>query len=108
MLAKKREAVSFCRSCGFVCQLCKQIHQEWEDFSNHEVISLATLTEDITAIVSPLKKTVFCCEHPEKEAELLYCDTCAASFASTVTNGAPVQFSGGLFRHAQGNDRKWA
>ena len=72
---KKREAASFCRICGFVCQLCQQMHQEWEDFSSHEVISLATLTEDVTAMVPPLKKTVFCSKHLEKEADL-YCDTC--------------------------------
>ena len=72
---KKRESVSFCRSCGFVCQLCKQMHQEWEDFSNHKVISLATLTEDVSAMVSPLKKIVYCSKHVKKEADL-YCDTC--------------------------------
>ena len=72
---KKREATGFCRNCGFVCQRCIETHQEWEDLSNHEVISLATLEEDVTAMVPPLKNTVFCSKHPEKEADL-YCDTC--------------------------------
>ena len=72
---KKREAAGFCRSCGFVCQRCIETHQEWKDFSSHEVISLATLTEDVSAMVSPLKKTVYCSKHVEKEADL-YCDTC--------------------------------
>ena len=72
---EKREATSFCHSCGFLCQRCREIHQEWKDFSSHEVISLATLTEDVTAMVPPLKKTVFCSKHSEKEADL-YCDTC--------------------------------
>ena len=72
---KKREAVDFCSSCGFVCQLCKQMHQEWENFSSHKMIGLATQTEDVSAMISPLKKTVFCSKHVEKEADL-YCDTC--------------------------------
>ena len=72
---KKREAAFFCCSCGFVCQRCIETHQEWKDFSSHKVISLATLTEDISATVSPFKKTVFCSKHMKKEADL-YCDTC--------------------------------
>ena len=72
---KKREAASFCRTCGFVCQRCMEFHQEWDDFKTHEIIDLDTLTGDVTTLVPPLKKTLFCSKHQEKEADL-YCETC--------------------------------
>ena len=72
---KKREAVGFCRTCGFVCQRCVEIHQEWDDLSTHDIIDLETLTGDVTTLVPPLKKTLFCSKHPAKEADL-YCDKC--------------------------------
>ena len=71
----KREAVGFCRSCGFVCQRCKEIHQEWDDYKTHEFIDLETLTGDVTTLVPPLKKTLFCATHPSKKAKL-HCETC--------------------------------
>ena len=71
----KREAVGFCRTCGFACQRCKELHQEWEEFKTHNFIDLDTLTEDVTTLVPPLKKTLFCATHPSKEADL-YCETC--------------------------------
>ena len=72
---KKREAASYCRSCGFVCQRCKETHQEWEELSSHEIISLSTLAEDVATLVPPLRKTLLCSQHPTKVADL-YCDTC--------------------------------
>ena len=72
---KKREAVGFCRTCGFVCQRCVETHQEWDDLSTHDIIDLETLTGDVTTLVPPLKKTLFCSKHPAKEADL-YCDEC--------------------------------
>ena len=72
---KKREAASYCCSCGFVCQRCKETHQEWEEFSSHKIISLSTLAEDVTTLVPPLRKTLLCSQHPTKVADL-YCDTC--------------------------------
>ena len=72
---KKREAVRFCRTCKFVCERCVEIHQEWEDFKTHEIIDLETLSGDVTTFVPPLKKTLFCFKHSEKEADL-FCETC--------------------------------
>ena len=72
---KKREAVGFCRTCGFVCQRCVETHQEWDDLSTHDIIDLETLTGDVTTLVPPLKKTLFCSTHPTKKAKL-YCDEC--------------------------------
>ena len=71
----KREAVGFCRTCGFACQRCKEIHQEWEEFKTHEFIDLDTLTGDVTTLVPPLKKSLFCSKHQETTVDL-YCETC--------------------------------
>ena len=71
----KREAVGFCRTCGFACQRCKEIHQEWDEYKTHEFIDLDTLTGDVTTLVPPLKKTLFCPKHKETKADL-YCETC--------------------------------
>ena len=71
----KYEYVCFCRTCGFVCQRCKEVHHDWPDFKTHEIIDLDTLTGDVTTLVPPLKKTLFCSKHTEKEADL-YCESC--------------------------------
>ena len=72
---KKREAARFCRTCGFVCQRCEETHREWDDLCTHQIIDLDTLTGDVTTLIPPLKKTLFCSKHPTKEADL-YCDEC--------------------------------
>ena len=72
---KKFEAVGFCRTCGFACQRCKELHQDWDELKTHEFIDLDTLTGDVTTLVPPLKKTLFCSKHQETKADL-YCETC--------------------------------
>ena len=73
---KKRVATSFCRSCGqFICARCTETHQEWEEFSSHEVIALDQLEVDVVQLVPPKKKVMFCSKHPTKELDL-YCETC--------------------------------
>ena len=71
----KYEYVCFCRTCGFLCQCCKEIHHDWPDFKTHEIIDLDTLTGDVTTLVPPLKKTLLCSKHTETKADL-YCETC--------------------------------
>ena len=58
-----------------MCQHCVETHQDWDELKDHQVIDLGTLTGDVTTLVPPLKKTLFCCKHSEKEADL-YCETC--------------------------------
>ena len=73
---KKRVATSFCRNCGqFICTRCTETHQEWDEFSSHEVITLNQLEGDVAQLVPPKKKVMFCSKHPAKELEL-YCETC--------------------------------
>ena len=72
----KRVATNFCRNCGqFVCARCTETHQEWKEFSSHEVITLDQLEGDVARLVPPKKKIVFCSKHPAKELDL-YCETC--------------------------------
>ena len=71
-----RAATNYCRDCGqFICATCTEVHANWEDFSSHEVISLASLKEDVTHLVPPKKVMFYCSKHKGKELEL-YCETC--------------------------------
>ena len=73
---KKRVAASFCRNCGqFICARCTETHQEWDEFSSHEVITLGQMEEDVARLVPPKKKVMFCSKHSTKELDL-YCETC--------------------------------
>ena len=72
---KKREVNGFCRDCGkFVCEICIEIHQTWDEYSTHKVISLEQLKSDATEMVPPAKKTLYCSKHPGKELDL-FCET---------------------------------
>ena len=73
---KKNNASAYCRTCGFVCDRCKEIHTLWEDLTSHEVISLDKLTGDVTRMVPPQKKVLYCSKHEGKELEL-FCETCS-------------------------------
>ena len=72
---KKREANGFCRDCGkFVCEVCIDMHMNWDEYSTHKVISLEQLKSDATEMVTPTKKTLYCSKHPGKELDL-FCET---------------------------------
>ena len=71
---KKCVAINFCRNCGkLICARCTETHQEW--LSSHEVITIDQLEEDMTKLVPPKRKVMFCSKHPTKELDL-YCETC--------------------------------
>ena len=72
---KKRESSCYCRTCGFICERCKDFHSEWEEFSSHEIISLDQLTGNVTNLVPPVKTVLQCTKHPVKETDL-FCETC--------------------------------
>ena len=72
----ENDAANFCRDCGqFICRVCSKIHQTWAELSTHEVISLDQLEGDVTQLVPPTKKVMYCSKHPTKESDL-YCETC--------------------------------
>ena len=72
---KKRESSCYCRTCGFICERCKDFHSEWEEFSSHEIITLDQLTGDVTNLVPPVKTVLQCSKHTEKHLKL-FCETC--------------------------------
>ena len=72
---KKRESSCYCRTCGFICERCKDVHSEWEEFSSHEIITLDQLTGDVTNLVPPVKTVLQCSKHTDKHLKL-FCETC--------------------------------
>ena len=72
---EKREPSCYCRTCGFICEKCEDVHSEWKEFSSHEIISLDQLTGDVTNLVPPVKKVLQCSKHPDKQLDL-FCETC--------------------------------
>ena len=52
------------------------MHSEWDEFSNHEVVSMEQVQSNVKQLVPPKKEvTLYCSLHPGKELEL-YCETC--------------------------------
>ena len=73
---KKRVATNFCRNCGqCICARCTETHQEWEEFSSHEVITITQLEGDVAQLLPAKKKVLFCSKHPTNELDI-YCETC--------------------------------
>ena len=81
---KKHEASSYCRSCGFVCERCKEFHQFFDELSSHEVIGLDKLMGDLIKVVPPQKKVLYCSKHEGKELEL-FCETCSKLICHNCT-----------------------
>ena len=72
---EKQDPTCYCRSCGFLCSKCKDIHSEWKEFSSHELVGIDQITKDATNMVPPVQKSLKCSKHPTKELDL-YCETC--------------------------------
>ena len=73
---KTQEATDYCRSCGFVCDRCKECHQFFKELTSHEIVSLNELTGELTSVVPPQKKVLLCPRHEGKQLEL-FCETCS-------------------------------
>ena len=71
-----RTATKFCRDCGkFICEKCSEMHSEWEEFSEHEVVSIEQVQSNVKQLVPPKKVSLYCSQHQGKELDL-YCETC--------------------------------
>jgi tripartite motif-containing protein 2/3/tripartite motif-containing protein 71 len=71
-----RTATNFCRDCGkFICEKCTEMHSEWEEISNHEVVSMEKIQSNIELLVPPKKVTLYCSHHEGMNLNL-YCETC--------------------------------
>ena len=51
------------------------MHSDWEEFSEHEVVSMEQVQNNVKQLVPPKKVTLYCSQHQGKELEL-YCETC--------------------------------
>ena len=74
---KSRIATKFCRDCGkFICEKCVEMHSEWDEFSNHVVVSMEQVQSNVKQLVPPKKEvTLYCSLHEGMKLDL-YCETC--------------------------------
>ena len=72
---EKRDTTCYCRSCGFLCTKCKNVHTEWKKLFSHELVSLDQLKKDATKLVPLVQKNPNCSKHSTKELDI-YCETC--------------------------------
>ncbi|XP_064384452.1 E3 ubiquitin-protein ligase TRIM71-like [Halichondria panicea] len=70
-----RKATSFCRQCTkFICEKCTDMHKEWDELKNHEIVTIQKVEGDLIRLVSPKKTSPRCPKHDEKMK--LYCEPC--------------------------------
>ena len=73
---KEGDAKGYCRDCGkFVCEACITMHKKWEEFAEHEVVTLGQVEADVAQLVPPKKVAMKCSKHPSEELKI-YCETC--------------------------------
>ena len=81
---RAQDASAYCCSCGFVCDICKHIHQLWDDLASHQVISLDQLRGDVTRLVPPFNRTLYYPQHQGKQLEL-FCEQCSQLICQLCT-----------------------
>ena len=56
---KSQTAVKYCQDCGkFVCVRCVEMHSEWDEFSNREVVGMEQLQSNVKQLVPPKKDVI--------------------------------------------------
>ena len=81
----KSTATGFCRDCGkLVCDKCTEIHQTWEDFTNHQIVTIQDVQADAANLIPPKKKVLYCPKHQGKKLKI-YCETCNELICSNCT-----------------------
>ena len=51
------------------------MHNEWEEFSKHEVVSMEQIQSNLKQLVPPKKVTLYCTQHEGMKLDL-YCESC--------------------------------
>ena len=74
----KLRPVSVVNAVSLFCAKYTEIHGYWKELSSHEVVTIDQLEVEVTRIVPPKKKEMFCSKHPTKELDL-YCESCGRS-----------------------------
>ncbi|XP_063971513.1 protein PML-like [Lytechinus pictus] len=66
------QAVVYCQDCGkYLCNTCHNMHSQWKDFVNHEIIAMSEISSGKVSIRRYRK----CRTHP-KEDEECFCSNC--------------------------------
>ena len=82
---KKSTATGFCRDCGkFICDKCTEMHQTWEEYSTHQIVTIQMVQANAASFIPPKKKVLYCQKHKEKLLEI-YCETCNELICSNCT-----------------------
>ena len=69
---EKLEADTFCQDCGiYMCVKCNEIHSQWGQFSDHQVLSMADVRERKVCF----KRRRKCQKHPREDEEY-FCSDC--------------------------------
>ena len=72
----KSTATGFCRHCGkLVCNKCTEMHQAWEEYTNHQIVAIQDVQADAVNLIPPKKKVLYCPKHKENILTI-YCETC--------------------------------
>ena len=83
---KKATATGFCHDCGkFVCSKCTELHQLWEDFTTHKIVSVSDVQSEAASLTPVKKKTVMRCEKHSQKKLKIYCETCQELICSDCT-----------------------
>ena len=83
---KKATATGFCRDCGkFVCDKCTELHQLWEEFTAHNIVSVGDVRSEAASLTPVKKKTVMRCEKHSQKKLKIYCETCRELICSDCT-----------------------
>ena len=81
----KSTATGFCRDCGkLVCDKCTELHQTWEEYTNHQIVMIQDVQADAANLIPPKKKVLYCPKHKEKKLKI-YCETCNELICSNCT-----------------------
>ena len=72
----KTTATGFCRDCGkLICDKCTEIHQTWEEYTNHQIVPIQEVQADAANLIPPMKKVLYCPKHKDNVLKI-YCETC--------------------------------
>ena len=84
---KKLPGTGFCHDCRkFVCDKCTEIHQMWEEFTDHKIVGLNEVLADATKLLPTKKRFSPCKKHSNKKLNI-YCNTCSELVCSDCTVG---------------------
>ena len=73
----KSAATGFCHDCGkLVCDKCTEVHQTWEEYTNHRIVTIQDVQADAVNLIPPKKKVLYCPKHKENVLKI-YCETCS-------------------------------